>query len=398
MKRKTSFIVSICILSLLIIQGESAPSNLDFLVRRNSAFAVDIYKKLSEGKGNVFLSPFSISSALAMTYAGARGQTAEEMARALHFDLPQEELHQGFSELFKRLDSSGKGYKLNIANALWGQKGYHFEPDFIGLTNKYYGGGFKEVDFAGATEQSRQTINKWVEDKTENKIKELLKQGDIKSLTRLVLTNAIYFKGNWEVQFDKKKTRISPFYISEKDKVDVPMMEQKGRFNYVEDDEVQVLELPYSGKELSMVIILPKSNIALSAVEKKLSFDKLQSWLSSLSENKVDVYMPRFKIEERYVLNEILEQLGMPSAFEPGAADFSGMTGRKNLYIGLVVHKSFVEVNEEGTEAAAATAVVMNTKALVENPVFRANRPFIFLIRDTRSGTILFIGRLVYPG
>lgn len=377
----------------------ASTSNLDILVTGNNTFAIDIYRSLSEKDGNIFLSPYSISSALAMTYAGARGDTAKEMANTLHFNLPQEDLHKSFYDLSNLLVSNGKGYQLSIANALWGQIGYKFNKDFIDITNRYYGAGFREVDYIDPEnrENTRQIINKWVEDKTNNKIRNLIGPRDLNNLTRLVLTNAIYFKGRWEIQFDPKKTKDSPFYISDKKKVNVPMMEQSGEFRYMEDDEVQVLELPYSGKDLSMVIILPRPEISLSKVEKELSIEKLRYWISGLSKNIVDVYIPRFKMENRFVLNETLQRLGMVSAFDTRFADFSGMTPRAELYISKVIHQSFIEVNEEGTEAAAATAVIMGGKALAMNPVFRADRPFIFLIRDTRSGSILFIGRLVEP-
>lgn len=391
-------LLSLVVLAQTLPVGAST-SNLDVLVTGNNTFAIDIYRKLSEEKGNIFLSPYSISSALAMTYAGARGDTAKEMANTLHFNLPQEELHQSFYNLSKLLDSTGKDYQLSIANALWGQKGYKFNQEFLDITNRYYGAGFKEVDYIDPNnrENARQMINKWVEDKTNNKIKNLLGPRDLEDRTRLVLTNAIYFKGKWELQFDPKKTKDSPFYISDKDKVNVPMMEQEGEFNYMEDDEVQVLELPYSGKDLSMVIILPRSGIPLSKIEKELSLKKLQYWISGLSKRSVEVYIPRFKVEKRFLLNDVLQKLGMVLAFDIMLADFSGMTPKPDLYISKVIHQAFVEVNEEGTEAAAATAVIMGAKAVAMKPIFRADRPFIFLIRDKRSGSILFIGRLVEP-
>jgi len=388
-------------IGLLLIPNIILGNNdVNILVSGNSAFALDLYRRLSTEKGNIFLSPYSISSALSMTYAGARGETAKQMAKVLRFTLPQERLHQTFSKLSKLLQSNAKGYQLSIANALWGQKDYKFLQEFLDVTDKYYEAGFKEVDFIDETarEETRQMINKWVEDKTNGKIKNLLGPRDLSMLTRLVLTNAIYFKGKWEFQFDPKNTNDMPFYISEKVKVDTPMMYQKSKFNYTEDEDVQVLEMLYTGKDLSMVIVLPKPDKSLSKIEKSLTTKKLKNWLSALSEREVEVYIPRFKIEKRFVLNEPLEKMGMVDAFDMMKADFSGMTPKPDLHISSVIHQAFVEVNEEGTEASAATAVIMATKAVVKPTVFRADRPFIFFIRDIRSGSILFIGRLVEPG
>ncbi|MGB9682760.1 MAG: serpin family protein [bacterium] len=383
-----------------IIPKSAIANDMSTLVSGNNTFAIEIYRRLVSEKGNIFLSPYSISSALSMTYAGARGETAKQMARVLHFTLPQGKLYQAFYDLAKLLQSNTKDYQVSIANALWGQKNYKFLQEFLAITNKYYDAGFKEVDFIDETarEETRQMINKWVEDKTNGKIKNLLGPRDLNELTRLVLTNAIYFKGKWELQFDPKNTKDMPFYISEKVKVDIPMMYQKSKFNYAEDEDVQVLEMPYTGKDLSMVIILPKPDVPLSKVERSLTTKKLKNWLSTLSEREIEVYIPRFKIEKRFVLNDPLQKMGMVDAFDMMKADFSGMTPKPDLHISSVIHQAFVEVNEEGTEAAAATAVIMGTKAVIMPTIFRADRPFIFFIRDLRSGSILFIGRLVEPG
>lgn len=400
MKNMLKFLLIVTLLGQLLVSSNVlANKDINILVSGNNTFALELYKRLSTEKGNLFYSPYSISSALAMTYAGAKGETAKQMAKVLRFTLPQERLHNAFSGLSNLLQSNTKEYQLSIANALWGQKDYKFLKEFIELTNKYYEAGFKEVDYVDtkAREETRQMINKWVEDKTSGKIKDIIKPDDIDALTRLILTNAIYFKGKWELQFDPKNTKSMPFYASDSVKIDTPMMHQKARFNYGEDEEVQVLEMPYAGRDLSMVVILPKSNISLSKIEKTLSTRKLKSWLSSLSEREVEVYIPKFKIEKRYILNEVLKKLGMVDAFDMMKADFSGMTPKPDLYITSVIHQSFVEVNEEGTEAAAATAVIMGTKAVIIPTVFKADRPFIFLIKDNRSGSILFIGRLAEP-
>ena len=376
-------------------------ADINSIVAGNNAFALDFYRQLAKNKGNLFFSPYSISSALAMTYAGACGETAEQMARVLHFGLPPEKLHSAFSDLTGIFNATGKNYQISVANALWGQIGCKFRPEFLEVTNKYYGAGLKEVDYIDEAnrEQARQMINKWVEAKTNDKIKDLIKSGDLSELTRLVLTNAIYFKGKWELQFRPEATEPVPFYISMEEKVDVPMMHQMAKFNYAENDQVQILEIPYTGGDLSMVVLLPRPGYELAKLEGMLRPEVIQSWLSQLSREKVEVFLPRFKLEQRFILNQVLQDLGMIDAFDENAADFSGMTPGRDLYIGKVIHQAFVEVNEEGTEAAAATAIIMGTKAMVldKPPVFRADRPFVFLIRDLRSGSILFMGRLADP-
>jgi serpin B len=367
------------------------------LVAGNTRFALELYDQLRKEDGNLFFSPFSLSTALAMTYAGARGDTAAEMARVLHFDLTPERLHPAFARLQRQLDvSEGEdaGYRLYVANALWPQEGYAFLPEFLTLCQTYYRAGLQAVDFVGATEKARQTINRWVEQRTEDKIKELLKPGVVTPLTMLVLTNAIYFKGDWAAQFDKAETRDAPFTLLDRKQVSVPLMNQSGEFRYAEDADIQVVELPYAGEALSMVVLLPRQADGLPALEKSLNARKLADWLSKLRPRTVRVALPRFKMTSDFQLNDVLQALGMRDAFT-GAADFSGMTGSRELFIGAVIHQAFVDVNEEGTEAAAATAVVMLKGSLP--PAFRADHPFLFLIRDMRSGSILFLGRVMNP-
>lgn len=397
-----------CVLNAGCSGSETTASGVDkgdvsSLVAENNAFALDLYKQLAEKEGNLFFSPFSISSALAMTYAGAREETARQMAEVMHFSLVPGKLHPAFSELTGMFNARGKDYQLSVANALWGQVDYEFLPDFIGITNKYYGAGFKEVDYVRARERARQTINEWVEGKTNGKIRDILQPEDLTALTRLVLTNAIYFKGKWQIQFKPEATKTMPFQVSANERldvpVDVPMMHQVAKFNYAENDQAQVLELPYAGGDLAMVILLPKPGHELAELESMLRPDLVQSWLSELSVEQVEVFLPRFKLEERFVLNEELQRLGMVDAFDEMKADFSGMTPGPQLYISAVIHKAFVEVNEEGTEAAAATAVVMSGKSVaVARPyLFLADHPFVFAIRDLRSGSTLFMGRLSRP-
>lgn len=376
-------------------------TDIEAVVVGNNSFAFDLYRELAREEGNLFLSPYSISSALAMTYAGAHGETANQMAATLHFDVTQERLHPAFSSLTEMLTDTGKNYQLVVANALWGQTGYKFLPEFLGVVSKYYGAGLSEVDYVDDAnrEQARQTINQWVESKTNGKIKELIQSGDLSPLTRLVLTNAIWFKGKWELEFKPESTKIMEFHVTAQKTVDVPMMHQIARLNYAENDEVQILELPYAGGDLAMVIVLPRPDYELAKVDGMLGLETVRSWLSQLSSKEVEVLLPRFKLEKGFLLNEKLQDLGMVDAFDESAADFSGMTPGRDLYISSVIHQAFVEVNEEGTEAAAATAVIMGGKSagLNKRPIFRADRPFVFMIWDRRSAAILFLGRLVDP-
>ena len=378
--------------------GVTDQADLAAVVKGNNAFAFDLYSSIAKEKGNLFLSPYSISSALAMTNAGARGETANQMEKTLHFDLAAMKLNPGFSELMKKFNASGKSYQLSVANALWEQQGTEFCPEFVELTKKYYDAGLMKVDYINQTEQARLTINNWVEDKTNHKIIELIKPGILNPLTRLVLTNAIYFKGRWELQFKAEQTKQAPFDVSANVKPNVPLMYQLGKFKYAKTDQLQILELPYSGGEIAMDILLPNPKSDLIKLESNLQSANFGSWLAKMSMQKVEVTLPRFKLEKDLSLGNQLQNLGMRDAFDENAADFSGMS-KTFLYISKVLHKAFVEVNEEGTEAAAATAVIMDTKSVdIDEPViFRADHPFFFVIRDIDSGSILFMGRMADP-
>ncbi len=384
-----------------VVLAAKKPPDSQVVVRGNSRFALDLYAKLKAQQGNLFFSPYSISTALGMTYAGARGDTAAQMAKVLHFELPQERLHPGFAALINDLNAAGKkgDYQLSIANALWGQKSCGFLKEFLDLTRSRYGAGLNEVDFKKATETARKTINAWVEKQTRDKIKNLIKPGVLNALTKLVLTNAIYFKGNWTLKFEEQQTREEPFTLANGSKLDVAMMHQTAEFRYTQGDDFQALELPYAGERLSMMVLLPVKFDGLAAFEKRLTTENLARWLSTLRHQEVVVAIPKFKMTWEFRLDRVLKSMGMAGAFSQGA-DFSGMTGRKDLFISAVLHKAFVDVNEEGTEAAAATGVLMELKAAIPvrpPPVFRADRPFVFLIRDVRSGSILFIGRVADP-
>jgi serpin B len=331
-----------------------------------------------------------------MTYTGARGETESQMAHALHFSLPQERLHAAFSGLLKDLNNA-KGYELAVANRLWGQKNYPFLKSFLDFIDAHYRGGFQEVDYIDNREESRRMINQWVEAQTKQKIKELLLKEDLKPATRLVLTNAIYFKGSWRAKFDSQKTVRAPFLLENGDTAQASFMTQSGLFRYYGNKDLELLELPYAGDRLSMIVLLPQKGVGLEKIESLLSADTLRSWRSEMTEMEVRVFLPRFRTETRFELNAPLTALGMPDPFDEELADFSGIMGKKDLYISKVIHKAFVDVNEEGTEAAAATAVVMDTKSLRMEINFRADRPFVYAIVDGRSGSVLFLGRLMNP-
>jgi serpin B len=372
------------------------------VVKGNNAFALDLYRQLCNQQGNLCVSPYSLSTALAMTYAGARGQTAIEMSEVLHFTLGQEDLHPAFAALRAKLDAQkqqGEGIQLKIANRLWGQKGYDFLKPFIQLTRNYYGAELEEVDFKANTEQVRRTINKWVAQQTQEKIQDLIPPGTLNSLTRMVLTNAIYFKGSWLKPFNPAYTKNKPFTVAPGQQIDVPMMSQSARVGYAEFGELQVLELPYVGKKTSMVILLPKKVDGLAQLEQQLTPKKIQNWLwlSSInySQYPTSIELPKFKVDAKFELKPVLSKMGMVSAFDDGAADFSGMNGRKDLFLKEAIYQTVVHVDELGTEAAGATAAMGELRCVGGN--FSADRPFIFLIRDRESGSILFLGRLVNP-
>jgi len=379
-------------------------TDLTMLVNGNSDFTFDLYQALNKEDDNIFYSPYSMSLALAMTYAGARGETEQQMANALHFILPQDRLHPAFNSLDLELSQrgegaqgkDGEGFRLNIINAIWGQKDYEFLTTFLDILAENYGAGLRLLDFISAPDESRLTINNWVSDQTEGRIEDLIPQGLINELTRLVLTNAIYFNAAWQYPFSEDMTEDGPFYLLDEGEVTIPMMRQTESFGYAEGEGYQAVELPYDGGELSMVILLPQSD-QFEAFEGSLDTQRVDSIVKALELKQVALTMPQFEFESSFSLREILAMMGMPVAFSEGA-DFSGMTGNRDLFIADVVHKAFVSVDEAGTEAAAATAVVMELTAVPETPAkVTIDHPFIFLIRDVETGTILFVGRVVNP-
>lgn len=384
----------------------TTPEILGSVAHGNNRFAFDLYSKYRSKDGNVFFSPYSISSALAMTYEGAKGQTASQMQQVLHLPSDKDVLRSGFAGINNELNTVNKTYALSVANALWAQENYPFRQDYFDTIDTYYGGKVTNLNFVTETEKSRIIINDWVESKTNDKIKDLIPKGILTPETRLVLTNALYFKANWTHKFDPKDTDDRMFNLSSGEEVKTEMMYQTHYFNYTENDKAQMLEMDYVGDDLSMLIILPKDN-DLSAFDKDFTLDGLNTLKDSMTTEKVRVTMPKFKFETKYFMAEDLKQMGMPTAFDSDLADFTGMWDRQadeNLYISQVIHQTFIEVAENGTEAAAATAVIMaRTTSAGPDPnyvppkIFIADHPFIFIIQQKDSGNILFMGRLEDP-
>jgi len=370
-------------------------------VKGNNQFAIELYQQLIKENGNLFFSPISISATFSMICAGAEGKTEKEIKEVFHFKIEEKELAIHFSKLIKELKNIS-GCELSIANALWIQKGYKLKKEFLDITKKFYDAGCNEVNFKTSPEESRKIINNWVEQKTKGKIKDLIEKGYITSLTRFILTNAIYFNGEWYHQFDKELTKDMPFYLMDGSEKQTPMMqfEDFKKFNYFEDKLVQILEMNYEGEEISMIVILPKERYGIKDVEKILTVDILNKWIESMEFTEVEVYFPKFKIEKSYNLSKNLRELGIVSIFGP-EAELSGITGGKDLYINEVFHKSFIDVNETGTEAAAATGFgfpeSMPPYEKPEPKVFKADHPFIFLICNRYTKTILFLGRVMEP-
>lgn len=375
------------------------PGDPTKVVQGNNEFACTLYAKLAAADGNLFFSPYSISNALAMTYGGARGNTAKEMAATLHFGGDQAQFHPAFGELVRRIQSEDKKrkYQLRVANRLWGQKDFGFVPEFLTASRQHYGAGLEELDFIQATEQARQTINAWVEKQTQDKIKELLKPGILDNLTRLVLTNAVYFKAAWIEPFNVASTKPGDFLVDGVKKASVPMMHKSQRTRFLDTGTFAALELPYEQRDLSMIVLLPKKVDGLASLEKALTADHWKEWQTKLRDHMVDIKLPKFRTTAEFRLNKVLQDLGMHDAFDDTKADFTGLASMKGLCITAVVHKAFIDVNEAGTEAAAATAVAIGLRSLPQPATFHADHPFVYLIRDNRTGSVLFMGRVVNP-
>ncbi|XP_067253689.1 leukocyte elastase inhibitor-like isoform X2 [Chanodichthys erythropterus] len=433
---------------------------MEALSAANTQFSLNLFKKISKenASGNVFYSPVSISSALAMVSLGARGNTAAQMIQVLGFNNPpkhgaatpgphpptqitygvkghhepsmmqqtqrapipaelrvlcpaqqvpgqksEDQIHLSFNKFMSELNKPGVPYVLSVANRLYGEQSYQFVEKFLNDTKRYYEAGLEEVDFRTKSEAARVTINKWVEKKTQEKIKDLLPKGIVDEMTRLVLVNAIYFKGNWEKKFPKEATRDGQFKLNKIQTKPVKMMHQKSKFPlaFIPEMNSQVLELPYVGKNLSMLIILPDvmedNTTGLQKLEKALTYEKLMEWTKPevMYQQEVEVFLPKFKMEEKYDMKSLLISMGMKDVF--GNADLSGMSSNSNLVLSHVIHKAFVEVNEEGTEAAAATAAIVASRCMIPPQYFNADHPFLFFIRHNPTKSILFYGRFCSP-
>jgi serpin B len=375
------------------------------LVSGDSAFALDLFHEIAEGDANVFFSPHSISSALAMSYAGARGETETQMADALHFELRQETLHVAFDWLDLELNGrgevsppyEGEGFDLHVVNAVWGQRGHPFRSSYLDTLAVNYGAGLRLLDFSGDPDGSRITINEWVSGQTNERIQDLLPSGSISEVTRLVLTNAIYFNAPWLYPFDEKETKARSFLPVSGPSFSVPMMYQRGTFSYARVGNVQVVELPYNGGKLAMLLLVPDGG-QLAAFEDALDLAGYEAIVTALEARQVDLWLPRFEFTYDVSLLHPLTALGMADAFTPDVADFSGIDGSRGLFVADVLHKAFVSVDEAGTEAAAATAVVIGGTGAPATPVTLViDRPFLFVIRDIPTDAILFVGRVMEP-
>lgn len=408
-------IAALCLLCAVSVYAQSGDdgddAQIEELVAGNNAFAFDLYQAIRENSdGNLFYSPYSISQALAMTYAGARGNTETQMAEVLGFTLPQSELHSTFSalnlDLIERGNAEGSEAEgvppraLHVANALWGERSYPFLPDYLTLTQTQYGAGLRLVDFRGNPDAARAEINDWVADNTEDRIQNIVPEDAITEDTRLALANAIYFKANWLDTFNEAATSDAPFTLMDGSTVDIPFMRQRERFAYVRGEGYQAIELLYQSQGSAMLIILPDDFSAFEAALDEETFDNI---VNSMRFAEVNLAMPKFTFEYAINLADTLEAMGMTDAFDEEAADFSGMADippGTNLYISSVLHKAFIAVDENGTEAAAATVVIVAeaTSAQPDEPVVMTiDRPFLFAIRDQRTGTLLFVGRVLNP-
>lgn len=388
---------------------EANTNAIEIVVQGNNEFALDLYSHLAQAeKSNLFFSPYSISSALAMTYAGACGRTEQEMAKVLRFAMEQDKLHSVFARLNESiLGVQTNGYEINIANRLWGHKDFRIGKQFVELLRTRYDADIEQVDFNGPLELACRKINQWIEDQTAGRITDLISPKALEGAIHILLVNAVYFKGDWKEKFDEAVTNEDSFHLEPFNEVKVQMMHQQADFSYAETDGVQVLELPYGDGDLSMIVLLPKRVGLLGKLEAALSASNLNKWVSALVPQSVDVFLPKFRLNHQIAMAKLLKSMGMVTAFDISTANFFGMIDPgvcviPPLCISEVLHKAFVEVNEEGTEAAAATGITVELGSTAFHrpppvPVFRADHPFVFLIRHNRSGSILFLGRVTAP-
>ncbi|KAM3840047.1 serpin B6-like [Vipera latastei] len=390
----------------LAVQNTTFPrlGNMDSLSAGNTIFALNLFKQLSanDSAKNLFFSPLSISSGLLMVSLGARGNTEAQILKMLSGS-KDGEVHQRFEKLISEINKPSANYSLSLANRLFGETSYDFLTSFIESTQKFYQAGLEKLNFKQAAEDSRRRINAWVEEKTAGKIQNLLAPGIIHSLTKLVLVNAIYFKGNWANQFNKNQTEERPFHINKNETKTVQMMFRKGEYNVttISDYRISILELPFGDDDFSMIILLPDetedNSMGLEKLEREITHEKLKEWIKpeKMIPREIELSFPKFKLEEEYDLKPVLRNMGMTDAFDEGKADFSEMSTNKDLVISEAVHKSFIEVNEEGTEAAAATDVIIELKSGVLE--FKVDHPFLFFISQQSTNSLLFFGRYCSP-
>ncbi len=370
------------------------------VIKANNQFALDFYLQLTRKNRdkNIFYSPYSIFSALAIAFEGARGETAAEIKSVFHFP-DKQILRPNFAAIYNNLNQPNSAYEFRTGNALWVQKKFSLLDEYADVVSQYYAAKAANLDFAQNPQQASRIINNFIAEQTNNKIKELIPPSKLNKNTRLVITNAVYFKGIWQWQFDKANTYLGDFKVAADKIIQVPMMSMepdKARFKYADLPQIQILELPYQGDRISMLILLPKKN--LSSLETALTLKKLEQYKEQMKEEKLDaIYLPKFEFDLKYFLNENLKTLGMPIAFSPSFADFSGIDGKRDLYIDSVIHEAYIKVDEQGTEAAAATAVNEGITAVMPQKVFKADHPFIFIIQDKQTGNILFMGRVIDP-
>jgi serpin B len=383
------------------MQPNVSPADFATVVDGNTEFATDVYREIRTKPGNLFMSPHSISTALAMTYAGANTNTAAQMEHTLHFTLPGDQTHAALNKLDLELASRAANamsgtipFRLKTANAIFGQQDKTFMQAFLDTLARNYGAGLRVLDFASDPDGARLTINGWVEDQTNDKIKDLLPPNSVTSDTRLVLTNAIYFSAAWDEPFKSEETADRPFRLADGTTISVPTLHQTHERGYGVGEGYKVAELPYDGGQLSMVVVVPDD---LATFEASLDGQRVKDIITSIHTYSLELSLPKFKFDAPLGLKEVLTNLGMTDAFDAGAADFSGIDGTRNLVISDVLHKGFVAIDEKGTEAAAATAVLVTDTSAPEPATLAVDKPFVFFIRDRPTGAILFVGRVVDP-
>ncbi|NOZ46827.1 MAG: serpin family protein [Chlorobi bacterium] len=398
MKLKNLFVV---VLFFIVLSGAGFKCSDDtkisnnIIINANQQLAFNFYKQLKSEKGNLFYSPFSLSSALAMTYAGAKGETKNQMSTALYFNDDYEKVAKSFS-LFNSTISNYNSTEisLEIANGIFADSNWKFLDSYFSFIKNNFDATIQNINMHDK-QNATKIINEWSNEKTHGKIPEIINENDL-DLARLILANSIYFKGIWKSKFNKEQTNKSNFFLNDNSRVEANFMFLSDTLKYWTDNDIQILEIPYAGEDLSMLILLPGEKNGFQNFENELTLENYNNWINSLKKQKIDIYLPKFKVKYEKEFKDILSNLGMPVAFSR-MADFSGMTGKQDLQIDKVIHKSFIEVNEEGSEAAAVTAVVMREKSAALKKVFRANHPFVFIIKENLHNSILFMGRLENP-